>query len=73
MSNDIHYYKLKKPLGASKDWEANLMALCKKHKINCMPEKIRKGEYIYSLSCTKESFDILVKEINKDEGKKDRT
>ena len=71
MSNEMRYYKFSKPSDASKDWEANLFRLCKRFKINIVTEKIDKGQYLYSLSCPKESFDKLVKEMRRLESKTD--
>lgn len=71
MSDGIHYYKFSQPPDASKNWERNLFCLCKKFKINLMPEKVNKGCYIYSLSCPQESFTKLVKEMRRLESKTD--
>ena len=70
-SDGIKYYRVEKPLDASKDWEANLFCLCKRYRINIMADKMSKGKYTYSLSCPKESFDNLVREMRKRESKTD--
>lgn len=69
--NELRYYKFSKPSDASKNWEANLLCLCKRFRINIVTEKVSKGQYLYSLSCPKESFDMLVKEMRKIESKTD--
>lgn len=65
MSKEIKYYKLEKPSGAPKDWEVRLIFLCKKLKVNYEIEKLAKGKKVYSLSCPKDDFDILVREMRR--------
>lgn len=71
MSDGISYYKFSKPPDGSKNWEANLFCLCKRFRINVQAEKLEKGQYLYSLSCPKESFEKLIREMRKRESKEE--
>lgn len=71
MSDGMHYYKFEKPNDASASWESNLFLLCKRFRINVTMDKIEKGRWMYSLSCPKESFEKLIKEMRKRESKTD--
>lgn len=74
MSN-LKYISILKPEGSSKDWEARLITACRNNKVNCerrMTKKGRKTVYVYDLSCSKESFEAVVKEMRDvDESKTD--